>query len=202
MAWKFFTRDGAEKQISGTESDRGTTFPTSPFDGQQYAYVADATNGVVWYFKYNAGSASSFKWEFIGGGELWAEVATQETLDNATYGNLATTGPAITLARAGDYIVTVGVFVDDSTAPNATNSYGYMSYAIGATAATDADAALYKYTGTSGVTSTYAGHAVRSKLKTGIAASTTLTAKYRTSASGNFGSFAQRWMKVVPVRVS
>lgn len=46
----------------------GATPPGSPSTGDIWKFPADATNGVNWYFVYNAGSASTFKWEFMGAG--------------------------------------------------------------------------------------------------------------------------------------
>jgi hypothetical protein len=46
--------------------------PSTPVDGMQIAFqtVAMAADGVVWHLRYNAGSSSTYKWEFIGGGEI------------------------------------------------------------------------------------------------------------------------------------
>jgi len=53
-----------------------SSLPSSPVNGQDCYYLADATNGVVWHLKYRSASASTFKWEYVGGGSLHAEVAT------------------------------------------------------------------------------------------------------------------------------
>ena len=47
----------------------GSTFPASPVDGQEHIYTAGA-NGECWRFRYNAGSSSAYKWEYIGGAEV------------------------------------------------------------------------------------------------------------------------------------
>ncbi len=81
--------------------------PLNPVDGQEVYYIADATNGVVWRFRYRAASGSSYKWEFVGGSPL-------ATNDNGTEGsttNFALTEPdtacRITLPSAfgGDFLV-------------------------------------------------------------------------------------------------
>jgi hypothetical protein len=81
--------------------------PASPIDGQECYYLADATNGIVWHLKYRAGSASTHKWEFLGGSELIAgpsgSVTTSSTTPVAFSG-----GPSITLPLAGDYEVLIG----------------------------------------------------------------------------------------------
>jgi hypothetical protein len=52
--------------------ERGAVLPGSPFDGQEYDYVADAANVVIWRFRYRGASASAHKWEFVGGSDLAA----------------------------------------------------------------------------------------------------------------------------------
>jgi hypothetical protein len=45
-----------------------TTFPASPYDGQEAILVDSTTNPQwKWRFRYNAASISPYKWEFIGG---------------------------------------------------------------------------------------------------------------------------------------
>jgi hypothetical protein len=95
----------------------GTAFPGSPTDGQEYILVDSTTNPTYqWYFRYNAGSSSTYKWEFVGGAPA----------RNATTGLVSTTsttraalGPGITVPRAGDYLVEVAAAVSGSGAANA-----------------------------------------------------------------------------------
>ena len=168
------------------------TFGTSdfgsltPFDALRVVLAVDTTNGINWEFKYRSGSASSYKWEYVGGAPMFAEVTTSETTSSLTYAALATAGPAITLPRAGDYLVEIGARV---VAPASTTAY--MSYDIGGTGAVDADAVI--------ITNADAT-ITRVRVKTGLTA-VTLTAKYKLSAA-NATSFANRWMKVTPIRVS
>jgi hypothetical protein len=83
-----------------------TTLPGSPLDGQLIDYVADATNGVVWRFRYRAASSSAHKWEFAGGSDLGAPsqgiglITTNATADVALTG-----GPTVAAPFAGDYEV-------------------------------------------------------------------------------------------------
>jgi hypothetical protein len=82
-----------------------TGLPTIPSDGQEICYQADAANGVVWRLRYNAASASPYKWEVIGGSALAAFVATSQVTSTAypTFVDLATVGPQITVPLAGEY---------------------------------------------------------------------------------------------------
>ena len=170
-----------------------TALPTSPADGTVIDYVADSSNGVVWRFRYRAGSGSSYKWEFVGGSPLWAEVAAQESYGAGvtTYGDLATAGPAITLPLAGDHMVEVGSLARHDTNARAA----WMSYQIGGTGASDSDG-TYVYAGS---TNTVQVPLFRPRLKTGLGA-VTLTAKYRSDGTG-VATYAHRWIRVTPVRV-
>lgn len=82
-----------------------SSLPGSPFDGQEIYYSADPTNGVVWHLRYRSAASGSYKWEFVGGGVLTAEIATQENTSAGGYSDLSTVGPSITVPLAGDYEV-------------------------------------------------------------------------------------------------
>jgi hypothetical protein len=167
-----------------------TVLPSNPFDGQQLDYLADPASGVVWRLRYNAGSASAYKWEFVGGSSLMALVATLESRSATTYGALATAGPALTLPLAGDYDVEVGA----GTSTGGAAEGSWMSYDIGGTAAVDADAALGQVVGPGFSTSV-----ATMNRKTRLSA-VTLTAKYRSSAvQATF--WEKRFLRATPVRV-
>src|SRR6516164_9624771 len=52
----------------------GTTLPASPVDGQEAILVDSITNPTYqWRLRYNAGSTSAYKWEFVGGPDSSAE---------------------------------------------------------------------------------------------------------------------------------
>lgn len=164
-----------------------TTLPVTPMDGDEVHYLADATNGVIWHLRYRWDSTSTYKWEFVGGRPLYAEVTTSESTTSTSYTNLATTGPEIALPLAGDYDVAFG-------AAFSTNAeIGLMSYAIGGTAAVDADSVRI------GPADADQGSHSRMRRKAGLTA-VTLTAKYR-SFGGASVTCLDRWMAVTPVRV-
>lgn len=92
--------------------------PGTPSDGDIWLATGVDANGTVWQFRYNAGSASSFKWEFVGGSDL--QVA--QTNLNVVVNTLTTTGGffysagtmTYSAARPGDYQVSgvVAVFTN------------------------------------------------------------------------------------------
>lgn len=83
-----------------------TSLPSSPVDGQEIYYAADATNGVIWHLRYRAASSSSYKWEFVGGSPIERTAAGQNLPNNTSEWIDATTvGPKYDVALAGDYLV-------------------------------------------------------------------------------------------------
>jgi len=177
----------------------GTTLPASPVDGQEAVLVDSLTAPTYnWRFKYVAGiTADAYKWVFIGGDDAFSEVVASESPNSATYVALTTPGPSITVPRAGIYVVEIGhTILNNSIGGGFAN---YMSYDIGATAAVDADS-----TGPVMVNiSTVAQIPVsRPRVKTFTSGPTTLTAKYRQNSATTNYPFANRWMRVVPKRVS
>lgn len=168
--------------------DRGTVFPSSPTDKQEFVYVADAVNWIEWRFKYNSGDSGANKWHFNGGPPLVVEVVAEETTTSTSYAALATGGPAIILPFAGDYDVLLFANAWQSTPGSAV----YMSYDIGGTGAVDADSVEID------PTAQYATLG-RPKRKTGLSA-VTLTAKYKVGAGT--GHIRYRYMAVTPVRVT
>lgn len=150
-------------------------------DGDEAYVEVDATNGVMWHFRY-VSAETTYKWRFLGGPPLYSEVATGEATSSTTYVALATAGPSIAIPRAGDYMVAVG------SRNSGAGSIGHHSYDIGGTAAVDADS--------------YEGDKVNGtfeRRKAGLT-SVTLTSKYRVSVANSY-TFNKRFMRVSPVRV-
>jgi hypothetical protein len=82
-----------------------TALPTNPIDGQECYYLADATNGIMWRFRYRAASSSAYKWEYIGGTPLRTGPSGSVNQSAAAY---VTAGIQIALPLAGDYHVRAG----------------------------------------------------------------------------------------------
>lgn len=75
----------------------------TPADGDEAILQVDATNGIDWRFRYNAGSASAYKWEFVGGSpiEVYGSFGQSST---AWANNAAMT---LTVPRNGEYLLEV-----------------------------------------------------------------------------------------------
>lgn len=162
-----------------------TSLPASPDDGEEVYFEAAA--GVIWHLRYNASSASSYKWEFVGGAPLTHEVVTQETTTSTTFADLATVGPDITLPLAGDYEIVFGAQIK-STAGSAI-----CAPKLGAAATADDD-------GIVNATPNDYVHASRTIRRNGLAASAVIKLQYRTSAAGTCTGL-RRELSIRPIRL-
>ena len=81
----------------------GTSPPGSPVDGMLWCYQG---SGFYWKFVYQSAEAT-YKWKFIGGGWLASQAPANATAGwtQNTWGFFYGTNPAVTLPRAGDYLV-------------------------------------------------------------------------------------------------
>lgn len=175
---------------------RVNVLPGSPGDGTEIAYVASVTNGVVWHLKYNAGSSSPYKWEFVGGGDLYHEIDTNEILTGAgavNYSDLATVGPTLTPPLAGDYLLGYGAEAFNAVAAITM----VISLAFNGNVATDADRMSW-----SDGAAAQPSPGSRHRKKT-LNAAQAVTVKYKVPSwsSGRDGNWRMRWMTMRPIRV-
>lgn len=175
----------------------GTTFPTSPTDGDIFTILASPSAGVRWRFQYLSGG--TYPWEFIGGAALVAQDLDARSLTNQTsYTDLPTDPMTITLpAIAGDFDIHVESLVTLPSGAGANFLSGH-SYAVGATTASDDWGALTQSRYTSlGVSYTNS----KRHRHTGVAASAVIAEKARTG--GNYTvSWDSRRLEILPVRCS
>jgi len=170
----------------------GTTLPASPVDGQEHILVDSVTNPTYqWRFRWNAGSTSAYKWEFVGGAPMQAGISTQQSISGTAYGDLATVGPQLTLPRSGDYTITT----NGNCQANA--NVAYMAPKFGATAVQDGDA-VYVYTGTGAASEASVGRTLN---YLALAAGTVIKVQYRSSNASPV-YFSYRILTITPIRVS
>lgn len=171
-----------------------TSLPGSPYDGQEVYYLADATNGIVWHLKYRSASGSAYKWEFVGGTELYAEVDTSEATTSTSYVSLTTTGPSVTAPLAGDYMLELA----NNCANNTAGFSSYATWWIAGLFAPSAPGNIDDMVAASaGANNQYTMR--RRRRKNGIAAASLVQAKY--AADGNTATFRYRSISIRPVRV-
>jgi hypothetical protein len=136
----------ARRMLSGESVPLVSVLPPSPADGQVIDYVADSANGVIWRFRYRAASASTYKWELVGGSPLEsANLTNAQTPGGGTFFSTTLTDGdrivAVALPLAGDYLAewnamvghaatvttspAIGVYRPNAGEPN-TPSGGYQ----------------------------------------------------------------------------
>jgi hypothetical protein len=189
IMWDLYIRDN----INYLKPAYGTTLPASPSDGQEAILVDSLTNPTYqWRFRYNAGSSSAYKWEFVGGANLVSGVITAEnsTTTNA-WVNMATVGPIVTVPRAGDYFF-IASCVLGMTAATSNIQLG-VGYGDFGTASFSAIASIYTAGGF--VSPSLSGRA------NGVAAGQDWRQKYYNTVAGTMTA-RDRWLSVLPIRVS
>ena len=174
-----------------TKTNYGTSLPSSPVDGQEAILVDSLTNPTYqWRFRYNAGSTSPYKWEYIGGKAKIFEDGGLSSSAAGTWQDIP--GMTFTLPRAGDWILEFGADMYAGTA----GAYGKIAPSKAGAAPADRDTiADSSPAGSSGSNS----HS-RKVLATGLAAS----AVVKLQQTSNGGSTVSRYdfFYITPVRVS
>lgn len=173
-----------------------TSLPGSPNDGDLVVFAGDASNGVEWLLRYNAGSGSAYKWEFLGGGAMYFMVSTDESTASASYVDLTTVGPSLTVPLAGDYRIQGGCSTWRSTAGAAQS---LMSLKVGAAATSDSDKIVWFASAADAGATQKSITGQRELRKLGLTAGTVLKMQYK-STSGT-AQFLDRWMAIQPVKV-
>lgn len=200
------TSGNGQWQAATAAPTRVTSLPGSPVDGQEIVYVADATNGIIWHLRYNAGSASSFKWEAVGeqqplvqervGGNTFG---TDESTTSTTYTTLTTTTDQITVPLAGDYNVEGSAVALLPTSSGAAILAGIYLWVTGDTSpgwqSGDA-AAAWNNIAANQIVTLYAR-----RKRTGLAASNVVKLEYATSNASGAAHFYNRNIRVSPIRV-
>lgn len=179
-----------------------TALPTSPVDGMEVYFqnAAMATDGIVWHLRYRAASASTYKWEFVGGQPLHTMLATDTNLA----GNVnwqAVGNPTIVLPFTGDWDVEWGCHSSTDTGSlqailaiglQTTDSGGTLTNPPNGNPASDPRIATRR----ENVASNWAPLYRRSRL-TAIKTQILMVG----FTNQNNGHFSDKWLSVWPVRV-
>ena len=168
----------------------GASLPGSPVDGQEACVTADATNGIVWRFRYRA-AATAHKWEFVGGTPLiaaqsdtsedWGPGGAYSDFDNPVQ---------VTVPLLGDYLIEYAAYIATASA----STGGAVGVSVGGAVATDTNAVSI-----GGGTSL--GISVASGVRwNSIAAASVVKLQGKATGSGII-SVGAAWLTVAPIRV-
>lgn len=109
-----------------------TELPTGTLNvGDRCIYQADSANGVLWSLVYDG--VGSLPWKKIGGPPLYKFSNEERRLTNVAYTSLPTDPLELTVPLKGDYDITI----QGALTSLASNQTAWLSYAVGATAASD-----------------------------------------------------------------
>lgn len=178
-----------------TTSDFSSGPPSNPSTGDIWIASNVDANGTRWQFQYNAGSASAYKWEFIGGPPAYIRV---DTFENGTtvWGStqdLATVGPSFTCTRDGDYAYMFTARCNHGTAGSAVVTMVKWGASFGSNDG-----------GTATTTSSTASAdemAAEQGIATAVGAGNAIKMVYAVLTAGT-GRWGQRRLWITPVRVS
>jgi microcystin-dependent protein len=194
----YFKRGPAAFTYATTAPTFVTNLPSSPVDGQEIYYQADATNGVIWHLRYRTGSASSYKWEFIGGSALSGQVigTASNSGGSTTYASMPTSAVSKAVPLAGEYAATWGAGAAWSTT---AGSAAYLNISINNSAPVDNDAILFETPG--GETSYIGNSSSLTRLITVGTAGHVVELKYRAQEASRTWNWRAYFLSIVPVRV-
>jgi len=171
-----------------------TSLPTNPVDGQEAILVDSITNpSYQWRFRYNAGSTSAFKWEFVGGTDAFGRIDANESSATVnTWMDMATPGPLVTLSRPGDYQIMAGLIGGHTV----VNALMYVAIANGTSGTQGPSRGWY---GNLGGGSSQVAPSVIDRIVGCVA--TDLRLRYYNASTGTM-NVNNRWIAVRPIRVS
>lgn len=175
-------------QIYGFEryvANRGTVFPESPQDKQPF--ILEVSSGVSWNLRYDSSIGDSYKWVFEGGPPLQSTVSANETTASTSYADLTTTGPTVTVPKAGVYLVQYGAWAWQSGGNQVFSSLHYGT--------TPADGESIT-THTVGAASVY-----RSAVITVTSDSQAVKMQYKSPSAGT-ANFQNRNLILTPIRIA
>jgi hypothetical protein len=183
--------------VAGLES----TLPSSPVDGQEVYYQASGTmntDGIVWHLRYDAASASSYKWEFVGGSKIVSVNNTSEqNTSSSVWHNIATQGPTVTLPLAGDYLISIAASIQTSNGSANTIAIGLV---VGDNNPAAQDQAIHQPLNFANAQNSWTQSFLETT-KTSQSANTAWKMRYYTAAVTSGVFFASRRISLTPIRV-
>lgn len=163
--------------------------PGSPADGDIWIASGISTFGPKWVFQYNAGSPSTYKWEFIGGSPAHPAEGAANGITSTSYVDL-TTGVSFTVPRAGDYMIQFGGKIYNAT----TTDHVFIAVNKGAAASDNDSVSVQNHPIIDSIS------VAKETTATSLSASAVVKLQMRVSGGQGWGD--QIYMSIAPVRVA
>lgn len=192
IPWTVTDDSGNTRVLVGlaiVQQDLATGPPASPVNGMIWIATNVDANGRVWLFRYNASSASTFKWEFIGGSPLLFTAPTGNGWPASGANNVGAFYSGV--ARAGDYLCEATVSGQNTAGSSNTFEIGFN------TVTTSMHAIAARLTIGAGLDYSLTGYDVL----TGVAAGATIWTNGVALSSGS-GAASPAELKVTPIRIA
>jgi len=163
-----------------------TSFPSSPVDGQICILVDSKTNpSYQWMFRYNGQSASTYKWEFIGGAPWMAHGSDGVWTAMAVSANNYIL-PRINAPRSGDYTCVAGSQVQSGSGVTIQLAVSAQNLSFSSPTATSVPPA--------GIANLSTGGRLN-----GVSGGTSMGPMIQTDSNG--GNYGNSFFSIVPVRL-
>jgi hypothetical protein len=176
--------------VPGLTQQGGAAFPSSPPAGTQVGIAAGV--GVEWTFRYDPGSGAVHKWEFIGGGAMYAvndSTANFTPAGSNAWHDSPTPGPDVIPILDGVYLVTFGARIN----PAASGNQAQVGLSIAGADPADSNVA---------VNAQGNSISVSRQCQVTITANQRLRLQYRDAAATGTNFFDNRFISAIPVRCS
>jgi hypothetical protein len=178
----------------------GTSLPASPLDGDRFILVDSVTNpSYQWELRYNAGSTSAYKWEFVGGAPVQMIGGSTSQYASSAWIDLGG-GPTFTVPRAGEYRTSVGCFIlnyGGAAFPGQYNAFAQLGTAAGQFGAQAQVSLIATWSGGS----IFTAHGLVAALAAGNVIRVQI-ANDRNLTGGSATNFSNGCFTIFPVRVS
>lgn len=170
-----------------------TSLPASPVDRQEVYFVADAANGIIWHLRYRAASPSPYKWEYVGGPALHAEVQPQAAAAGS-YPASGEPGPNVQLPQlAGAYFIDFG---GNAYSTHTAAQTAFLGVAFSGLEANDLQAIQWQLAASGGP-----GRSNAARRFVALLAADTLCRSHIKASAGGSAYITDRWLSVLPVRL-
>lgn len=165
---------------------------SAPKDGDERYFQSAAMKalGILWKFRYNAGSSSTYKWEFAGGQPMVNSMVAQVDYSSTSY--TPTSPIQVTAPLPGEYAVTV----EGQGYNNTAGGSGYLSYAqVSAVASNDGNATVFSTQNGNGESGS------RTSKATVLSEGRVFDLQGRVTVAGHVARMYYRSLAILPIRV-
>lgn len=178
--------------------------PATPYDGMEVYFQTSTMATAGWMpfqLRYNAASASAYKWEAVGDSEFTSVATYVINSVSTTYATVGVSGPRHTIPLIGEWVVQGGARIGD--AGGNAGLVGWWSYGMATGTGPNASDSLRSATGSLPAAETGKPQSVTTpKQVETITAVGDLQEYFRSGTAAQDARFTLRWLAIKPRRVA